>query len=141
MKTKSFIIPQGTIKDVNNEDNLIPNEVVYTIIAFKDYINLEDIDTKSFPRFDLNFPNGLPNGIKLIQVEDLIHDLNWETNDLEVDQHFRLSFDPKLISESEIQSFVQDELEILGDPEYSNGASARIVEPFGYIDLYMSIPF
>lgn len=141
MKTKSFIIQQGTIKDINNEDNLIPNEVVYTIIAFKDYINLDDMGTEGFPRLDLNFPEGFPNGIKLIQVEDLIHDLNWETGDLEVDQHFRLSFDSDLISESEVQSFVQDELEILGDPEYSDGASARIIEPFGYIDFYMSIPF
>jgi len=141
MKTKSFIIPQGTIKDVNNDDNYIPNEVVYTIIAFKDSINLEDSDINGFPRLDLSFPNGFPKGIKLIQVEDLIHDLNWETNDLEVDQHFRLTFDPELISESEVQSFVQDELEILGDPEFTDGASARIVEPFGYIDFYISIPF
>jgi hypothetical protein len=141
MQTKSFIIPQGTIKDVNNEDNYIPNEVVYTIIAFKDYINLNDIDTKSFPRFDLNFPNGLPNGIKLIQVEDLIEELDWDNGNFDVTQHFRLSFDPELISESEIQSFVQDELEVLGDSEYSNGASARIIEPFGYIDFYMAIPF
>ena len=135
MKTKSIIVPQGTIKDINGEDNLVPNTLAYTAIALKDYISLDYFGPQGLPRFDLHFPNGIPTGITLIQVEDI-----WEDEDL-LTNHLRFTYDSELISESQIKTFVQETLEVLGDPEYTNGASVRITEPFNFIDFYIDIPF